>query len=455
MKAKRSLVPLWLLCWVLLPATANEAQTVTQIAAGGDNSLFLKSDGSLWGMGYNDYGQLGDGTYNQTNCPEQIVASNVTAIAAGAIHSLFLKSDGSLWGMGYNGNGELGNGTYNSMTNRPQQIVASNVKAIAAGDGHSLFLKSNGSLWAMGFNSSGQLGDGTYNNANLPQQIVASNVTAIAAGQSFSLFLKSDGSLWAMGQNNSGELGDGTYNNANLPQQIVASNVTAIAAGWGHSLFVKNDGSLWAVGSDEYGQLGDGTSGTYDYTNRPQQIVASNVTAIGAGEFHSLFVKSDGSLWGMGNDYQGELGDGTYMTVTPYCTNQPEQILSSNVVAVAAGQFHSLLLKNDGSLWATGYNGFGQLGDGTTGNTNRPEQIVAGVPAGYNQISCQLLGGGCVCLSFVGMAGTNYALDHSVSLSPANWGPQFTNPAGAGGMVLFTNTPDPTTINFWRIRSVP
>ena len=406
MKAKRSLVPLWLLCWVLLPATANEAQTVTQIAAGGDNSLFLKSDGSLWGMGYNDYGQLGDGTYNQTNCPEQIVASNVTAIAAGAIHSLFLKSDGSLWGMGYNGNGELGNGTYNSMTNRPQQIVASNVKAIAAGDGHSLFLKSNGSLWAMGFNSSGQLGDGTYNNAN-------------------------------------------------LPQQIVASNVTAIAAGWGHSLFVKNDGSLWAVGSDEYGQLGDGTSGTYDYTNRPQQIVASNVTAIGAGEFHSLFVKSDGSLWGMGNDYQGELGDGTYMTVTPYCTNQPEQILSSNVVAVAAGQFHSLLLKNDGSLWATGYNGFGQLGDGTTGNTNRPEQIVAGVPAGYNQISCQLLGGGCVCLSFVGMAGTNYALDHSVSLSPANWVPQFTNPAGAGGMVLFTNTPDPTTINFWRIRSVP
>ena len=76
------------------------ASNVTAIAAGGCHSLFLKSDGSLWAMGYNAYGQLGDGTYNNTNRPEQIVASNVTAIAAGDCHSLFLKSDGSLWAMG-------------------------------------------------------------------------------------------------------------------------------------------------------------------------------------------------------------------------------------------------------------------------------------------------------------------------------------------------------------------
>ncbi len=150
-------------------------------------------------------GQLGDGTVNWTNKPEQIVASNVTAIAAGCEHSLFLKSDGSLWAMGANGYGQLGDGSYAIYpaygTNRPEQIVASNVTAIAANNGSSLFLKNDGSLWAMGRNNYGQLGDGSVNNTNRPKQIVASGVTAISEGDWFSLFLKSDGSLWAMGDN--------------------------------------------------------------------------------------------------------------------------------------------------------------------------------------------------------------------------------------------------------------
>ena len=91
------------------------------------------------------YGGLGDGTYTRINLPEQIVTNGVAAIAAGDAHSLFLNSDGSLWGMGGNGSGELGDGTYKDC-NRPQQIVASNVTAIAAGRLHSLFIKSDGSL---------------------------------------------------------------------------------------------------------------------------------------------------------------------------------------------------------------------------------------------------------------------------------------------------------------------
>ena len=454
MKTKRNLIQIWLLCAAVLQAVTSEAQPVTKIAAGYGHSLFLKSDGSLWAMGYNYFGQLGDGTTDSgnyyTNLPEQIMASNVTAIATGAYHSLFLKSDGSLWAMGYNNYGQLGDGTYNS-TNQPEQIVPSNVTAIAAGAYHSLFLKSDGSLCAMGYNTNGQLGNGTYNSTNQPEQIVSSNVTAIAAGGDHSLFLKSDGSLWAMGYNADGQLGDGTYNSTNQPKQIMSSNVTAIAAGEYHSLFLKSDGSLWAMGYNYFGQLGDDTtdSGNY-YTNVPEQIVASGVTAIAAGWGHSLFLKSDGSLWAMGNNYDGQLGDGSYNT-----TNRPEQIMGSGVTAIAGGSYHSLLLKSDGSLWAMGYNEFGDLGDGTYNyNTNLPEQIVAG-PPGYNQISGQLLSGGSVRLSFVGIAGANYALDRSFSLMPANWVPQMTNSAGSGGVLVFTNTPDPTTNNFWRIRSVP
>jgi hypothetical protein len=176
---------------------------------------------------------------------------------------------------------------------------------------------------------------------------------------------------------------------------------------------------------------------------------AQPVTKIAAGnEFFSLFLKSDGSLWAMGSDYFGQLGDGTYNN-----TNQPEQVVVSGVTAIAAGSQHSLFIKSDGSLWAMGYNGAGELGDGTYNTTDLPEEIV--VNPAYNQISVQLLSGGNVSLSFVGIAGTNYALDLSFSLSPASWIPQVTNTAGTGGVLVFTNTPDPTTNNFWRIRSDP
>jgi alpha-tubulin suppressor-like RCC1 family protein len=456
MKAKRNLIQTALPCAAMLQALTSGAQPVTKIAAGEDYSLFLKSDGSLWGMGYEYYGQLGDGTYNLDSLyPERTVVSNVTAIATGYWHSLFLKGDGSLWAMGYNNGGQLGDGTYNK-TNRPEQIVASGVTAIAAGYYHSLFIKSDGSLWVMGANYYGQLGDGTFNSTNRPEQIVASNVTAIAAGYGHSLFIKSDGSLWAMGFNKSlqdppqfargcGQLGDGTYNNTNQPEMIVASNVTAIAAADAHSLFLKSDGSLWAMGWNQTGQLGDGT---YNNTNQPEMIVASNVTAIAAGDQDTLFLESDGSLWAMGNDGSGALGDGKYIVTGP---NRPEQIVASGVIAMAGGGAHNLFLKSDGSLWGMGSDSNGQLGDGSTTSTNRPEQILAA----YNQITSQPLGVTNLQLSFVGVASANYALDRSSSLSPPNWIPQATNPAGSFGTLVFTNPPDAATNNFWRIRSVP
>ena len=128
--------------------------------------------------------------------------------------------------------------------------------------------------------------------------------------------------------------------------------------------------------------------------------------------------------------------------------------MAGGVTAIAAGGTHSLFLKSDGSLWAMGNNRYGELGDGTNSNTNRPKQIVAG-PPGYNRISVEPMGESDVRLSYVGMARTNYALDRTFSLSPTDWVPLVTNPADAGGVLVLTNAPDPATNNFWRIRSVP
>jgi len=232
----------------------------------------------------------------------------------------------------------------------------------------------------------------------------------------------------------------------------MASNVTTIAAGQLNSLLIKSDGSLWGVGYNSHGQVG---AGSISDLASFQQIVTSNITAIAiAGnaiqfaECHSLFIKSDGSLWAMGDNTYGDLGDGTFSN-----TNLPELILASNVTAIAAGGDHSLFVKNDGSLWAMGYNQHGELGDGTFSNTNRPKQIL--VNPSYNKISSQFLNGSNVSLSFFGNAGANYALERSFSLSPPNWIPQVTNPANSFGALVFTNTPVATTNNFWRIRSVP
>jgi alpha-tubulin suppressor-like RCC1 family protein len=156
----------------------------------------------------------------------------------------------------------------------------------------------------------------------------------------------------------------------------VTTNVTAIAAGWNHSLFLKDDGSLWAMGNNAFGQLGDGSLDSVGI-NSPEKIVASGVTAIAAGRGHSLFLRSDGSLWAIGDNGDGQLGDGTVDAQI-----FPEKIVASGVTSIAAGEYHSVFLKSDGSFWGMGHNDNGELGDRTLNNTNRTELILAA----YNRI---------------------------------------------------------------------
>jgi alpha-tubulin suppressor-like RCC1 family protein len=180
------------------------------------HSLFVKTDGTLWAMGYNYYGQLGNGTTTDTNhanqCGEQCGGGG-----GGRYHSLFVTTDGTLWAMGYNGRWPVGQ--RHDDTNLPVS-VASNVVAVAAGGYHSLFVKTDGTLWAMGYNYYGQLGNGTTTDTNLPIS-VASNVVAVAAGYYHSLFVKTDG--YALGDGDittSGQLGNGTTTATNKPISV-------------------------------------------------------------------------------------------------------------------------------------------------------------------------------------------------------------------------------------------
>lgn len=237
---------------------------------------------------------------------------------------------------------------------------------------HSSFArKGDGSIWGWGSNSLYRLGDGTEQTRFVPSPLINFIGAAdISSSYSHTIILLSSGAVMGCGLNNLGQVGDGTYDTRTTPVFISIDGVKAIATGGAHTIALKNDGSVWAWGFNDCGQLGLGVSAS-DIILPFQVSSLSNVVAIAAGEKHSVAVKSDGTVWAWGTNYRGQLGNGGTEN-----ENVPVQVVGiDDAVAVAAGQDHSLVIRSDGSLWAWGYNLFGQVGDGTYTNTNKPVQV--------------------------------------------------------------------------------
>lgn len=375
-----------------------------------------------------------------------IVSNGVTAVAINGQHdTFFIKHDGSLWALGNNQGGYLGDGTFDT-PDHPIQIVSGGVVAVAGGEAFTIFLKDDGSVWGFGWNGDGPLGDGSKNTSVMqPKKIIDGDVVAIAAGYIHSLFIKRDGSLWGMGNNGYGQLGQGTnMNHTFLPVEIVASNVVSIAAVHYQSLFIKSDGSLWAMGLNNWGQLGDCT---INWVYRPKQIVSNNVVAVTAGDSGSLFLKRDGSLWGMGINWGSDYGEGI-----EFDSKCPTQIFAANNSALVAGYYYNAQLKTCASIWAGKFNS-NPAGVGPANNKVGLQSSVASFP-GYNLITIEPLKDGNVRLIYLGDAGVRYTLERSSNLTIPNWLPLVTNTAPGGGVLVITNTPDTSVNNFWRIRSV-
>lgn len=405
----------------LVPVQVSNLTDMVAVAAGGRTSCAVRRDGTVWAWGSN----LGDGTTGGSTVPVQVPGlEGVTAIAtegSGSLampqFNLVLKSDGTVWAWGANQSGQLGNGTTGSSSLVPVQVSnLTDVASISAGVTHSLAARNDGTAWSWGYNRYGELGDGTTTSSSLPVLMSSlSGVRAVAGGFYHSLMVKGDGTVWACGRNNYGQLGNGTLTDSLLPVQVQnLTGAVGVAACMSHSAAVTGDGALWTWGSNDYGQLGNGTTVSSsvpvkvvslpvaaaddNYSTASGAVLAvaapgviandtqpdgwpMTVTLLSGPAKGSVILHEDGSF-----AYTTKAGFAGVDTFTYTATDGHSSATATVRVAVAAGgpanlfgavaggYAHSVALKRDGTVWAWGRNGDGQLGNGTTTGSSVPVQ---------------------------------------------------------------------------------
>ena len=308
-------------------------------------------------------------------------------MASGNDHSILLKHDGSVWFSGLNNHGQLGIGTGDE-SHIFVEVMAEGAKAVAGGFSHTIIIRDDGRVMATGNNRHGQLGDETfYNSEFLVTVAEGANAAQVAAGGFHSIILTDDGNVWVAGWNKYGQLGDGTTTDRNEFYKVTnlrsRDGGMVVSAGDVHSLVVSQLGMVWAAGSNMYGQLGDSTTidrHRFEFTKPPWKNAGALLVA--AGGYHSLVLLEDRDLWATGWNAYGQLGDGTSEDKSTYVK------VASAVKNIAAGSRHSVILKLDGSVWTTGYNMYGQLGHGSTQNSDVFVQAIPGgvivICAGYH-----------------------------------------------------------------------
>lgn len=355
------------------------------------DEVFVRKDcfleGGLWGWGFNQQGIMGTNNTTPRSSPVQTVSGGTNWRSIGT-RGLFtftgIKTDGTLWLMGYNTNGFIGD---NTRTNRssPVQTVSGGTdwKCSSAGAFYTAAIKSDGTLWNWGANSNGGLGNNNRVERSSPVQTVSAgtNWKSVSTYQN-TIAIKTDGTLWLWGSNIGGTLGNQASSaSVSSPVQTISggTNWKQATTGWWVHAAVKTDGSLWLWGNGSAGG-GPGLLGnnTRSIVSSPVQTV-SNVTTwkqVSAACIHIAAIKTDGSLWVWGSGARGILGTNNVIN-----RSSPVQTVSAatNWRTVELGYAHAAAIKTDGSLWTWGYNSnSGRIGDNTQIDRSSPVQTISG-----------------------------------------------------------------------------
>ena len=359
--------------WGLQQVRDKQLQSLWTYSAYGDA-------GSLFSMGYNNGGDLGQNNRTKYSSPVQIPGSwkDVGGV----------KSDGTLWSWGYNGIGALGQNSLTSYSS-PVQVGSDATWYEAYGlidnqntEKECSAIKTDGTLWAWGYNNDGQLGLNNRTNYSSPVQVggdtdwptTGHNKFGWSANYQSNAAVKADGTLWAWGMNWMGTLGQNSEIYYSSPVQIPGTTWKGISRGIRVGMAgTKTDGTLWVWGYNEYGQLGQNNRTQY---SSPTQIPGTTWHLVN-GTFGTLSAtKTDGTLWAWGYNLQGQLGQGGVIS-NPTKISSPVQIGSSTDWSrpVALGQNAMGAMKTDGTMWVWGEGAGGILGQNGTSDEDEPVQI--------------------------------------------------------------------------------
>lgn len=351
--------------------------------AGGNHTVALGTDGTLYTWGDNYYGQLGDGS-STDRWTTTVLGSGYTHVSAGSDHTLAITSDGELYAWGYNRYKQLGDGT--STWRYTPVLIGTGFSFVSGGYWHSVGIKTDGTLWAWGNNGYGQLGDGTNTDRSSPVQIGSdTDWESVSAGRYHTVAVKTDGTLWAWGDNGYGQLGDGTNTDRLSPAQIgSATDWDSVAAGNYFTLALTESGDYYGWGDNSDGQLVDGT--TTQTNSVPGTAIGSDFVSVAAGGDHSLAIDTAGELWAGGDNYYYQVGDGTNTD-----RSSAVQIGSdTDWAGVAAGGAFSVAVKSNGTVYGWGSNSSGKLGDGTTTQRTTPTPVRNRIVEAGNEVTVDI-----------------------------------------------------------------
>jgi alpha-tubulin suppressor-like RCC1 family protein len=379
------------------PVSVQGGNSFVQVDCGTSHTAAIRgSDGIAFVWGFNQSGEIGDNTTANKSSPVSVAGGlSFKKVATGSYWTVGIAGDNTLWGWGKNA-ANIGSYVAPSLFQQPGQVswpvsvIADKTFTLISGGSYFVTaLMADGTAWSWGNNNGvavanshlGVLGDNTTANKSTPASVVGGySFIAIAQGctRSHNIAIRgSDGTAWGWGRGQNYQLGNGGFVDKSSPVSVLGGNSFVRVTANGPNTFAIRglDGTMWGWGANGSGQLGKGD--TANNGSSPQSVLgAISFVEVAAGNVGATGIRgSDGTAWAWGTNPNGEVGDNSITTRT-----SPASVVGANsYIKIARGTIHVMAIRgSDGTLWGWGYNGFGQLGDGTVTGRSSPVSVLGG-----------------------------------------------------------------------------
>ena len=350
-------------------------QTKMACVSGGHHTITLSNDGTAHSFGCNDEGALGLGHNNPVLLPTPIPnLPKINMISCGISFTVCVDYEGFIWSFGENDYCQLGTGNKTDF-NVPQKLLdLPPVLSVSCGALHTLMITNDDNLWSWGSNEFGLLCTGDEEDRSNPQQTSFSNISKISAGYDHSLFQNNKGEIFSCGNNEKGQCGLSHFDSPQITPSLIPhlpSNIVHFVCGGDQSLFLDSEGNVYSVGNNEEGQLGLGHNTNQNELNKISNIPP--IKTISCVRSSSYLIDFEGNLWTFGLNNHGQLGHGDKTDInTPKILNTLKDIQQ---ISYGCCGWHFFAKNSQNQIFVTGDNFYGQLGTGDEESVSIPKEI--------------------------------------------------------------------------------